>query len=87
MNRKSDVDYYSVLGVSQTASAQEIKKAYRTKARDVHPDKNKSADAAAKFIKLKQAYDLLSSWFKKRSKNFREIQNFKNFDQSAKILK
>ena len=60
MNRKSDIDYYGELGVQQNATTKDITKAFRNKARHVHPDKNKSPDAAARFIKLKAAYDFLS---------------------------
>ena len=60
MNRKSVVDHYAVLGVPQTATEAEIKKAFRKKSLKVHPDKNPSKDAAALFIKLKAAYDFLS---------------------------
>ncbi|CBY08644.1 unnamed protein product [Oikopleura dioica] len=52
-------DLYKELGVERTASEKEIKKAYRNKARDVHPDKNPSPEAAAVFHKLKEAYDFL----------------------------
>lgn len=54
-------DYYEVLGVSRTASADEIKKAYRRLAMKHHPDRNKDDDSAeAKFKEAKQAYEILS---------------------------
>ena len=42
-------DYYEILGVSKTASDAEIKAAYRKKALEFHPDRNKAADATDKF--------------------------------------
>ena len=42
-------DYYEVLGVSKDASESEIKSAFRKKAKEFHPDINKSADAPEKF--------------------------------------
>ena len=56
-----DKDFYKVLGVKKDASADEIKKAYRTLARKHHPDKNPdNAAAEAKFKDVSEAYDVLS---------------------------
>jgi len=52
---------YSALGVPKSASEAEIKKAYRTLAKELHPDKNKdNPKAAERFSHITQAYDLLS---------------------------
>ena len=53
-------DHYEVLGVSREASADEIKKAYRRLARELHPDVNAGADASEKFKSVTHAYDVLS---------------------------
>jgi molecular chaperone DnaJ len=54
-------DYYDVLGVSRTASADEIKKSYRRLAMKHHPDRNKDdASAEGKFKEAKEAYEVLS---------------------------
>jgi molecular chaperone DnaJ len=53
-------DYYDVLGVSKGADAKEIKKAFRTKAKALHPDTNPSPDAEAQFKELGEAYSVLS---------------------------
>ena len=54
-------DYYEILGVSKTASADEIKKAYRKLALQYHPDRNKSKEAEGKFKGINKAYEVLSS--------------------------
>ncbi|OZB84671.1 molecular chaperone DnaJ [Microbacterium sp. 13-71-7] len=53
-------DHYEVLGVSRDASEDEIKKAYRRLARQLHPDVNPSEDAAERFKLVTHAYDVLS---------------------------
>lgn len=53
-------DHYSTLGVAADASAEDIKKAYRKLARQLHPDINPSPEAAEKFKNVTEAYDTLS---------------------------
>ena len=54
-------DYYSILGVSKTATQDEIKKAFRKLARKHHPDLNpKDATAAEKFKEISEANEVLS---------------------------
>jgi len=52
-------EYYHILEIAESCKISEIKKAYRLKAKQYHPDINKSPDAHDKFIKLTEAYEFL----------------------------
>jgi len=52
-------DYYKVLGVARTATAEDIKKTYRRLARKYHPDVSKEKDAEQKFKEVQEAYEVL----------------------------
>ncbi|MGH8516917.1 MAG: DnaJ C-terminal domain-containing protein [Panacagrimonas sp.] len=60
-------DYYKILGVSRSASADEIKKAYRKLAREFHPDKNKAKGAEEKFKEANEANEVLSDPEKRKA--------------------
>src|SRR3954462_2203797 len=61
-------DYYDVLGLSRTASADDIRKAHRKLVRQYHPDVNKNNKAAEeKFKEVQEAYDVLSDEHKRRN--------------------
>lgn len=62
----SKLDYYEVLGVGRTATADEIKRAYRKAAHAYHPDRNREPGAEQKFKEAAEAYEVLSDAEKRR---------------------
>jgi curved DNA-binding protein len=75
-------DYYKILGVPRTASADDIKKAFRQLARKYHPDISKEPGAEAKFKELNEANDVLSDPEKRKAydelgPDFQQGQNFR----------
>ena len=60
-------DYYELLGVSRSSTAEEIKRAYRKKALEFHPDKNKSPDAEKVFKQINESYEVLSDSKKRQT--------------------
>ena len=58
--KTSSKDYYALLGIQVDATVEQIKKAYRTLAKQYHPDVNNSPDAADRFREITEAYDTLT---------------------------
>ncbi|MDA1128454.1 MAG: molecular chaperone DnaJ [Chloroflexi bacterium] len=56
----ANTDYYDLLGVGRGVGDEEIRKAFRKKAMEFHPDRNKSANAEEKFKEINEAYQVLS---------------------------
>ena len=51
---------YEILGVTRSSTPQQIKKAYKRLAKELHPDKNSAPDASDRFVEMTKAYEILS---------------------------
>jgi DnaJ-class molecular chaperone len=60
-------DHYATLGLSSAATLSEIKKAFRQKAAQHHPDRNEAAEAPARFRAVQEAYEILSDETKRQA--------------------
>jgi hypothetical protein len=78
-------EYYNILGLPVNSSIEEIKKAYRKKARLYHPDINNLPDAKDKFIRLTEAYDFLIANHEKGQLDdqdyFRVVEEWRKYRQ------
>jgi curved DNA-binding protein CbpA len=68
--------YYQILGVSQNAEVVEIRKAFRIKAKQCHPDVNDSPHARGEFQRINEAYQVLQDEEKRRQYDLRLINGF-----------
>ena len=59
-DRPAETDYYELLGIHAAATPEDILSAYRKKAMELHPDRNKAADATERFREINEAYRVLS---------------------------
>lgn len=82
-------EYYFILGINSNATITDIKKAYRNKAKQYHPDKNSDEDSQQKFIEITEAYEFLLNNNKNPNFdfeiNFREQELKKEAEHREKI--
>ncbi|SOV14140.1 DnaJ protein, putative [Plasmodium sp. DRC-Itaito] len=80
-------NYYTYLNITPNATKQEIQTAYRQAAKIYHPDKNPDESANSSFIKLKQAYDVLTDDVRRSNYNrFGDYKNGEIDDNTATLL-
>lgn len=76
-------DYYAIMGLDETASEGDIKKAYRKLARKYHPDVSKEADAEQKFKDLGEAYEVLGD--PEKRKEYDQLKKMGGRDRSGEF--
>ena len=76
-------DYYDALGVSRDASQEEIKRAYREKAREHHPDASDHEDAQERFKEVQEAYEVLSDQEKREAYDQMGHERFKKAEKQG----
>ena len=77
--------YYKALGIPPTASADEVKRAFRERARDLHPDRNRTRDTTAEFQKLSAAYEVLKDPKKRADYNAEGARRLVLRDEGADL--
>jgi len=78
---------YNILGISKTASHEDVRKAYKTKCLQFHPDKNKSINAQEEFLKVQEAYKILSDETKRQEyDNMIDVEHNPLIEMMMKII-
>ncbi len=83
MNSSID-SYYEILGVTANTTGEEIKQAYRKKAKELHPDRNKHENAHEQFILLTEAYECLFILKKGRANSKPSAGNYTDWQQQSR---
>lgn len=75
-------DYYKLLGISRSAKAAAVRKAYRKLALKLHPDINKSPDAHDRFVELTEVYEVLKH--QKRKRQYDQLYDYNILEKEPK---
>lgn len=83
MAQKTIKDYYALLGISQNATPEQIRLAFRQMARTYHPDINTAPDAEARFREINEAYEILADPEKRKAYDFFAVPPESTADSST----